>query len=125
MQSREMIERLLENLIDFLQDILIRWQKYRVELRLGGTRSKLWPKVRKAYLDRNPRCEVCGKVDGIEAHHIKMYSTYPELELDGTNLIGLCRKDHLLFGHINSFFTSNPNVRQDAEIWKYKIANRK
>jgi hypothetical protein len=46
------------------------------------------------------------------------------LELDRANLITLCRDHHFWFGHLGSWSSWNANVREDAAIWRAKIANR-
>ena len=91
------------------------------------TRSKGWRKVRKAHILLNPRCAVCGGKRGLEVHHKEDFSTNPELELDPDNLLTLCRpkRCHLLFGHLNSWKSINPTVVEDADIWKYKIIERR
>ena len=90
----------------------------------GVPRSSKWPSVRKSHLALHPACEVCGTRKNLECHHIVPYNVRPEMELDFQNLITLCRKDHLLFGHLNSFYSFNKDVKEDACIWKYKIIRR-
>lgn len=87
-------------------------------------RSSHWPAVRDAFLKANPTCAVCGCRDDIEAHHCDPYHLHPERELDPTNLIALCRRDHLLFGHLGNWSSWNPSVREDAALWRAKILNR-
>jgi len=96
--------------------------------RLGG-RSGSWGKVRKEFLRNNPICAVCGTRGSLlkpnEAHHLKDFSTYPELELEKSNLRTLCRPHHLLFGHLMYFKSINPNCLKDIKLWKIKIQNRR
>ena len=90
------------------------------------TRSKHWYRTRKNYLKLFPTCAVCGRKKFLSVHHIKDFSTYPELELDVNNLITLCmKKCHLLFGHLNYWKSINPDVEKDAKIWKEKIKKRR
>ena len=95
----------------------------------GGTaRSPLWSSVRKQHLKKFPMCAVCRKegtlLKPIEVHHCIPYFLDTTMELRAENLITLCRPDHLLFGHLNSFQSWNENVHEDARIMKDKITNR-
>lgn len=91
----------------------------------GATaRSSHWPAVRAAHLAKHPACEVCGRTDDIEVHHCLPFHERPELELDPDNLISLCRRDHLVFGHLGSYHSWNPAVRKDAAEWKKRFAER-
>ena len=96
----------------------------------GKKRSNQWPKVRKQHLSLSPACEVCGGTKKLEVHHKKPFHLHPELELDLSNLITLCENDkngvncHLLFGHLGSYRSLNPDVDSDVAIWRGKIKNR-
>lgn len=87
-------------------------------------RSSKWPAVRDAYLKTHPKCAYkgCNRVP-LEVHHIKPYHLYPELELEPSNFITLCRDEvanhHLYGGHDGDFRGSNPNIREDAKNGKY------
>jgi 5-methylcytosine-specific restriction enzyme A len=81
------------------------------------TRSGGWWSVRARHLERQPTCRVCGRKTRLEVHHIKDYSTYPELELDPANLITLCRNGtqcHLAIGHLGDWKRANSKVAVDA-----------
>ncbi len=41
-------------------------------------------------------CRLCGSKDGLNAHHIKMWASYPSLRFVVSNGITLCRVHHLL-----------------------------
>ena len=94
----------------------------------GVARSNRWGSVRKSHLALHPTCAVCDKkgtlLKPIEVHHCIPYSVDRTMELRAENLITLCRPDHLLFGHLNSFQSYNKNIREDAKIWEYKIKRR-
>lgn len=94
----------------------------------GASRSPEWPEVRNAFLKENPRCAVCGTKGGLlkplNVHHIQVFHLNPLLELDKTNLIILCRKDHFLFGHLNNWSSFNKDVVSDSSLWKEKILTR-
>lgn len=96
----------------------------------GKKRSGSWPRVRRDFLKKNPRCVVCGGNKKLEAHHILPFHSHPELELDENNLITLCENKkegifcHLFVGHLGSFRSYNVQVIQDAEGWRQKILTR-
>lgn len=79
-----------------------------------GARSSQWSTIRKHYLESHPECEACGTREDLNVHHVKPYHTNPELELDISNLITLCRKHHLEIGHRGNWKDANPYVREDA-----------
>jgi 5-methylcytosine-specific restriction enzyme A len=93
-------------------------------------RSSRWSTVRKAFLLKNPTCAACGGRTKLEVHHIIPFHIDPSKELDEANLIVLCESDdggvlcHLHFGHLGSYKAYNPDVIEDARIWKEKIDNR-
>lgn len=87
-------------------------------------RSSKWSTVRDAYLKKHNRCAYKGCTRGpLEVHHIKPFHTNPELELDESNFITLCRDpivDHHLYGgHDGNFKNANPNIREDAAQGRY------
>lgn len=96
----------------------------------GYRRSNQWPKVRKLWLKNHPCCAVCGGVQDLEVHHKMPFHLDESKELDETNLITLCESKHngvnchLLFGHLGSFTTFNPNVEADVAAWNDKLKNR-
>lgn len=111
------------SIIQWFQDL------WRGNLLGGARRSSQWPQFRKQFLRESPVCAVCGISKSVEPHHILPvhFDVDRKYELDYNNLIPLCRKNqcHLIFGHLRSFAKSyNPNVREDAEIWRKKILNR-
>jgi len=115
---------MLENILEFLIELLEKWNN-RESLKLfGARRSSGWRAVRNKHIKRCSVCVVCGTRKNLEVHHILPFNQNPELELDPRNLITLCRKHHLLFGHLRSYRSWNKNVILDASIWSLKIKNR-
>jgi hypothetical protein len=89
-------------------------------------RSRGWRKVRKRHIRKFPVCASCGRKKKPEVHHIKDFSTHPELELAADNLITLCRKRcHLLIGHLLSWKSINPEVSADSRWLRLKIEGRR
>jgi hypothetical protein len=113
-----MISRIITHLTDVYQHKTV-WNL---------PRSDKWPEVRKAHLLLFPTCAVCGTKKLLQVHHKKPFHLEPELELDPNNLITLCEDTghncHLVFGHLDSFESYNPDVVADAAAWNLKIASR-
>lgn len=87
----------------------------------GTKRSNNWPKVRKAYLEKFPRCACCGSTRSLQVHHIYPFYLFPDLELVEDNLITLCNKGrygmkscHLAIGHNGNYKNFNPDAMIDA-----------
>lgn len=93
-------------------------------------RSKKWRKVRSDFVRAHPSCAACGASDTLEAHHMKPYHLYPDLELDPGNLITLCQSParlcHFRVGHCYDWKAYNPNVTEhaarDLEMLKGRLA---
>jgi hypothetical protein len=80
-------------------------------------RSPGWEKVRKTHLKDFPACAACGKVDkGNEVHHVIPFNLEPSKELDPANLLTLCERHHLVFGHFDNFANYNRNVVYSAHL---------
>ena len=72
------------------------------------TRHVDWDDLRDEILSRpGVECMACGGKKNLSVHHIKDFSTHPELEMIESNLVVLCIKSerfkdipcHRLFGH--------------------------
>ncbi len=86
-----------------------------------------WEKLRRKHLKEHNRCAACDTRRNLEAHHIRPTQWYKELTLDPSNLITLCTKPanhHLFLGHLMDFKSWNPDVVEDAKVWREKIKNR-
>jgi len=96
---------------------------------LGVPRHKDWPKVRAAHVKAHPSCAACGRREHLEVHHIVPFHERPDLELVPANLLTLCdappRSCHLALGHLFSWSSWNPGVREDAAEFLRKVQNRK
>lgn len=113
-------------ILQFLIKILQKWEN-RESLKLGGMqRNSQWSKVRNEFLKRNPYCAICKTKKSLQVHHCRPFHLFPEEELNPNNLITLCedKNCHLRFGHLYSFKSFNPNIKEDAKVWKDKILNR-
>jgi 5-methylcytosine-specific restriction endonuclease McrA len=88
-------------------------------------RSRRWKGVRKSFLIAHPTCAACNSETKLQVHHIKPFHMHPELELEPTNLITLCetkgKKCHLNIGHLGNWKQENPNVINDAAIYKNSL----
>lgn len=84
----------------------------------GKARSARWPAVRAAHLKRFPTCEVCGRKDSRDVHHVVPFHVDNALELESSNLMTLCDGPtacHFAIGHFGNWATWNKAVRKDAE----------
>ena len=76
-------------------------------------RSPEWRTVSHNKVAVVKQCEICGSVDRLQVHHIQPFHSFPELELEPTNLVVLCmgkNECHLLCGHGGSFKSYNPKI---------------
>lgn len=71
-----------------------------------------------------PTCRACGSAKRIEVHHLIPVHVMPKFELDEINLITLCERCHLIFGHLGDWESWNVNCREDVELWAGKIRTR-
>jgi hypothetical protein len=88
-------------------------------------RSPHWPTVRKHHLQREPVCAVCGTKEDLDVHHILSFHTHPELELEDSNLITLCRHDHWVWGHLLDWKADDPDIRQHIAVFKERVRQAK
>lgn len=93
-----------------------------IKFKLQG-RSPKWRKVRKEHLADpfNLSCNACMRKKGLEVHHIIPFNVRPDLELQGSNLITLCKYCHFIFGHFADFTKYNPSVRDDAKWYLIRL----
>jgi len=96
------------------------------------TRSKDWPRARRAWLQLNNTCANCGKTaTGLRkfflcVHHIVPVHVKPEWELVPTNFITLCSNPrcHLDKGHLGNWKSWNSSVTEDCKNWLEKYTTR-
>lgn len=94
-------------------------------------RSGKWPAVRKAHLEKFPRCAFCGGENKLEVHHIIPFHAAPDLELEPDNLITLCEAKrygvncHLFAGHGGAYKSVNSQVISDVNHFSGRFPNGK
>lgn len=86
----------------------------------SARRSPQWGKVRAMVLD-GAACAACGTAKGLEVHHIEPFHIRPDLELEPSNLIPLCERCHLVFGHLGCWRCHNPLVAMDAASHRGRV----
>jgi 5-methylcytosine-specific restriction endonuclease McrA len=92
----------------------------------GGNSIYFYKKFKeKAFREKNFLCELCGDV-AIYLHHIKSPKTFPELELDMSNIMILCEKCHCAqHPELNiGFMTKNKLSRLAREKWLKRALER-
>ena len=95
---------------------------------LGAQRSPKWSQVRKQYIALHPTCAACGTKGSFlkpnEVHHQTPVHIDQTKELSAENCITLCRRCHLLIGHLDSFRSYNKSVVGDADVLLDAIKSR-
>ena len=85
-------------------------------------------RVRKAckeHVKKEPFCQWCNTMKGLQAHHIIPMWKDDTLAADLKNFITLCKKCHLPIGHNRSFATKYvENVREICDARKVKRRER-
>ncbi len=82
----------------------------------GASMNWSWQKCRRAFLKVvGKECVCCGSKKHIQVHHKLPRHIRPDLAVDQTNLIALCKDCHFHIGHLNSYFTYNATV--DLACW--------
>ena len=94
---------------------IVQWPDWPVNI-FGTPRSGGWNTLRDRFVEANNECLACGKKDELECHHIEDFADHPELELIWENLCTLCKRCHLVIGHLNSYHRINPHVIEDAKL---------
>lgn len=97
---------------------MIKWVKFKLE-----KRSPRWGYVRRIHLAINCKCKACDSDHDLEVHHVVPFGVMPELELDTSNLVTLCKHCHLVFGHLRDYNTYNPDVLNDCN--NYNLSRKK
>lgn len=106
------------------------WLLDQDEMEDFAPRSSNWDELRDEIIESpGAECAACGGKKNLELHHIKDFSTFPELELCRDNLIILCRKSsrfkgfpcHRFFGHFMNWRNINPNVVRDTEYFRRNV----
>lgn len=95
--------------------LLCKWQVTRLD---AADRSSLWPSARALHLRLEPQCAGCGAEKELEVHHVMQFNAHPELELEQTNMITLCRAHgtgcHWHLGHGGKNWRDGwPDVRKE------------
>jgi hypothetical protein len=97
------------------------------ERRKRSQRSPQWRHVERQHLLEHPACAACGGTVRMQVHHVQPFAERPELELDPSNLIGLCMgadECHLRLGHGGDFHHFNPEIRSLAARFYVHKAQR-
>ena len=115
---------LLEKLIALLTRFKTFWEKREVEIELGVKRDSGWNRLRKEYVKANPKSEISGSTKDLEVHHKRPVWLFPEDEMKWENLMTVTHNEHILLCHLGSYKSYNPNIEEDAKIWKAKIEHR-
>jgi 5-methylcytosine-specific restriction endonuclease McrA len=114
---------MLTGCIWLLNRLPARWRP--VRLLQWQQRRLAWAQVKKQHLQKEPRCQACGRTGNLEVHHIIPVAVAPTLEFDAWNLITLCASPcHLVFGHLMSYNCYNKDVRRMAAAYRAALHKR-
>jgi 5-methylcytosine-specific restriction endonuclease McrA len=81
----------------------------------GASTTWSWQRCRSAFLKIvGKQCSCCSSTKRIEVHHILPRHIRPDLSVDMTNLIALCKGCHLRIGHLGSYYQYNETVMDVA-----------
>lgn len=93
-----------------------------------GARSPKWSKFRDKCVKEHPFCAACNGTKELQAHHIKPFHIYPELELEKKNIIILCMAPshycHFVLGHAFRWDDWNPKVELSAKMLLKVVLHR-
>jgi len=82
----------------------------------GASLNWSWQRCRRAFLKKVGKvCVCCDTKKKIEVHHILPRHIRPDLAVNMTNLIALCKSCHFHIGHLCSYFNYNETI--DLVAW--------
>jgi 5-methylcytosine-specific restriction endonuclease McrA len=90
----------------------------------GTSRSPKWREFSKAIIKAEGVCSVCTRTRGLECHHEIPFWIAQDLELEPDNVIVLCRRCHLIFGHNGNWKRLNASCSTDVIHWAAKMKGK-
>lgn len=81
----------------------------------GNRRSPWWRTLARCFLLKHTSCAGCGTDNrkNLQVHHKKPYHLHPELELDETNLVAVCKYCHFVICHRNNWSFYVPDIDEE------------
>lgn len=83
-----------------------------------------WQEFSREFRRKNPKCQACGSLAEVEAHHIRPVSYYPDLEMVEANLMSLCRVHHFTLGHLCDWRAWNPDAIDMVLVYQSFMGRR-
>ncbi len=81
----------------------------------GASANWSWQRCRKAFLKKvGKQCVACSSKKSVQVHHVLPRHIRPDLAVDMTNLIALCKDCHFHCGHMNNYHNYNKNIMDVA-----------
>lgn len=68
-------------------------------------------------------CAWCGSKLSLERHHVLPWSASPELENEPTNIVVLCKPDHLRVAHGGNYKRFNANLLETLKTARWVNSN--
>ena len=89
-----------------------------------ASRSPAWAELARRTVEDRPACQCCRAITDLQVHHVLPVHVRPDLELDQTNLLVLCRRCHLFVGHLGDWSSWNVLAVSDASKMRKRIDER-
>ena len=89
----------------------------------GAKRSTNWDSFRDEQIELHPYCAICRAAGRLQLHH-KIPFAWGGGELDPDNVIVLCARCHILFGHLGDYSSISPHIEADIAEWTIRLALR-
>ena len=89
----------------------------------GAKRSADWDTFRDNLIAVHPYCAICRATEELQLHH-KMPFAWGGGELDPDNVVVLCARCHILFGHLGNWSSINPHIEADIAEWSIRLTLR-
>ena len=89
----------------------------------ASPRSPKWRALRDRFVAENPFCAGCGVGHSLEVHHLTPFHARPDLELDESNLVVVCRDCHWNCCHLRDWSLHNKFCLDDLRAYRQRFTD--